>query len=71
MKEIKVDETTCIGCGACIACASSNFDFDNERGISKVISQENIESDDVQQAIAACPVGAITIEEASNENVAA
>lgn len=71
MKEIKLDENTCIGCGACIACASNNFDFDNERGISKVISQENAESEEVAQAAAACPVAAITIEEATEEAIAA
>ena len=71
MKEIKVDENTCIGCGACIACAQNNFDFDNERGISVVISNENVDSEEVSADIDSCPVGAITIEEnasSTNEN---
>lgn len=70
MKKIKVDETTCIGCGACIACAQSNFDFDNERGISKVISNENAESEEVQAAIDSCPVAAISIEEVEVQEAA-
>lgn len=62
MKKIVVDEK-CIGCGACIAIDPSHFDFDNELGTSKVISQENIEEESVKEAIDACPVGAISIME--------
>lgn len=56
---IKVDETKCIGCGACIAIDSEHFDFD-ENGLSKVISQDmSTFSTDV---IDSCPVGAISVE---------
>lgn len=62
---IKVDETKCIGCGACVAIDSEHFDFD-ENGLSKVISQDmtNFSAD----VIDSCPVGAISIENAE-ENI--
>lgn len=62
---IKVDESKCIGCGACVAIDSEHFDFD-ENGLSKVISQDmtNFSAD----VIDSCPVGAISIENAE-ENI--
>ena len=60
---IKVNENTCIGCGACIAIAPENFDF-NDNGLSQVISQEIIEN--THEAANACPVNAITITEENN-----
>ena len=57
---IKVDETKCIGCGACVAIAPENFDF-NDAGLSKVVG-ENV-TDSTNEAVASCPVGAITVEE--------
>ncbi|MBR4693477.1 MAG: ferredoxin [Bacilli bacterium] len=53
---VKVDETKCIGCGACVSIAPENFDF-NEAGLSQVIKDETNET--VKEAIDACPVGAI------------
>ncbi len=60
---IKVDETKCIGCGACVAIDSEHFDFD-ENGLSKVISQDmtNFSADVVDS----CPVGAISVENTEN-----
>lgn len=60
---IKVDETKCIGCGACVAIDSEHFDFD-ENGLSKVISQDmtNFSAD----VIDSCPVGAISVENTEN-----
>lgn len=57
---IKVDENTCIGCGACMAIAGDNFDF-NDAGLSTVISQEV--TDSTREAAGACPVSAISITE--------
>ena len=37
MKKVCVDESKCIGCGACVAIAPENFDF-NEEGYSIVIN---------------------------------
>lgn len=57
---IKVDENTCIGCGACVAIDSEHFDF-NEAGLSVATAQDV--TDSVKEAADACPVGAITYEE--------
>lgn len=56
---IKVNENTCIGCGACMAIAPENFDF-SDAGLSTVISQEV--TDATHEAAGSCPVGAISIE---------
>jgi len=60
---IKVDESICIGCGACVAIAPDNFEFD-ENGLSKVTKDEV--NDSVKEAEASCPVGAIKVEESEN-----
>lgn len=62
MKKIIVDDEKCIGCGACVAIDSVHFDF-NEDGLSEAISQENLESENLQNAISSCPVNAIKIAE--------
>lgn len=59
MKKINVDESTCIGCGACAAQYPENFDLDSSTGLSKVISSENA-SEDMAEL---CPIGAIHVEE--------
>jgi ferredoxin len=59
MKKIAVNQGSCIGCGACVAIDSEHFGFSDE-GLSEVISQENTESAEVQNAIESCPTGAIS-----------
>ena len=59
MKKLNVNTDACIGCGACVAVDSVHFDF-NEDGLSEVISNENITTEEVQNAIAACPTNAIS-----------
>ena len=56
--ELKVDETKCIGCGACVSTYQDNFDFDGETGLSTVKSNENV----TPEMADVCPVGAITVE---------
>ncbi len=56
---IKVDENTCIGCGACTYVDADTFTM-SDKGVSTVISQEVTEK--AEEACAACPVGAISIE---------
>ena len=58
MKKLYVNEDACIGCGACVSIDSEHFDF-NDEGLSNVISNENIESEDVVNAIESCPTNAI------------
>jgi len=59
-KVLKIDPK-CVGCGHCIRFASSNFKMNFQNHKAEVISQENLESDGVQQAINRCPVSAISI----------
>ena len=62
--KVKVDENTCIGCGSCVSICPDVFDF-NDDGISKVkvdkIDDKN--KSEVEDAIASCPVGAISKED--------
>ena len=57
---VKVDETKCIGCGACVSIAPENFDF-NDSGLS-VVKKDEV-TDSVKEAKDACPVGAIEVNE--------
>lgn len=68
LKNIIVDENACIGCGACISIDPEHFTFSDE-GLSEVISNENLETEDLQNAIESCPTNAIcTNDNANNEN---
>lgn len=67
MKKLNVNEDACIGCGACVAIDSNHFDF-NENGLSEVINNENIETEEVKNAIASCPTNAISYVECACEN---
>lgn len=62
--KLSVDQEKCIGCGACVAISPENFDF-NEDGLSFVKSEEITEK--TISAKEACPVYAITTEEAQGE----
>ncbi len=63
MKKLVVNQSLCIGCGACIGIDDEHFDFDNDTSLSKVISNENLESNNLRNAIDSCPVNAISIED--------
>lgn len=58
MSSVKVNEEKCIGCGACVAIAPENFDF-NDEGLS-IVKGEDITEETVS-AMEACPVCAIDI----------
>ena len=59
MKKLNVNKEACIGCGACVAIDSEHFDFGDD-GLSSVISNENTESADCQNAMSSCPTNAIS-----------
>lgn len=65
MKKIVLNEEGCIGCGACIGIDSEHFEF-NDDGFSSVKSQENLESPALSDAIDACPVAVISLEDTSD-----
>lgn len=58
--KVKVNEDSCIGCGACAAICDEVFEM-NDEGLSEVVvdtvQEENEES--VKEAIESCPTGAI------------
>ena len=60
MKKIKVNTEGCIGCGMCYNSDPEHFG-PNEEGYSTVISEENIDVELVQNLVASCPVGVISL----------
>ncbi|MCD5375021.1 ferredoxin [Candidatus Gracilibacteria bacterium] len=50
---------TCIGCSACVAIAGEVFEL-NDEGLSEVVLKDNYDNLDVDDAIMACPVDAIS-----------
>lgn len=65
MKELFVNKDACIGCGACVAIDPEHFDFSDE-GLSNVINNDNIETEDAQNAISSCPTNAISYIDKNN-----
>lgn len=68
MEKINVVKERCIGCGACVAIDSEHFTFD-DNGKSECINNDNLESENLINAMESCPTSAIekiTIED--NEN---
>lgn len=63
MEKVIIENTKCIGCGACVAIAPETFDFDDD-GLSKVIN--DTVTDDARSACESCPVEAISIAQADN-----
>lgn len=64
MKKIEINN--CIGCGMCIGKDPEHFEF-NSDGLSTVKSNENLDSENLKEAIAGCPVNAISITEDTEE----
>lgn len=62
MKQINVIKENCIGCGACVAIDPEHFEF-NDEGKSSVISNEDLESANLTNAIESCPTSAIELQE--------
>ena len=56
---IKVDQNTCIGCGACVSLCPKAFKL-NEQGKSEPIDQS--ETDCAKKAAESCPVQAISVD---------
>lgn len=59
MEKVVLDESKCIGCGACVGIADKNFTFGESS--SKLIDDSVTE--EAKNAASCCPTGAITIEE--------
>lgn len=61
LKKITVDQSLCLGCYSCVGIDPEHFEF--EDGLSKVISNENLNSTELLNAIDSCPTDAIKITE--------
>ena len=57
MKKPNVDKDMCIGCGLCVGAHGDIFAFDDE-GKAEVIAEG--EDADIEDAVASCPVQAIS-----------
>ena len=62
MEKLNVLKDICIGCGACVAIDEDHFTFDDD-GKSDIMSQENLDTEELKNAIESCPVSAISITE--------
>jgi ferredoxin len=60
--------STCIGCSACTAISGTVFELD-ENGLSCVKNLPSYDGLDVDDSIAACPVNAISWQEATSDGV--
>ena len=65
MKKLEVNQDSCIGCGACVATDPEHFDF-NDEGLSNAISNDNLDSPELNNAMESCPTNAIDIKEEEN-----
>ena len=61
-KKAKVDPAICIGCGTCVALCGASFKMGDD-GKSVAIDPAGNSEQEVQGAIDACPVKAISWEE--------
>ncbi len=70
MDILDIEKNKCIGCGACISIDEAHFDWDDD-GLSKVISNENLQTEELTNAIESCPTAAIRLAKTSTvfENI--
>ena len=66
MKKLYVNKEACIGCGVCVATDPEHFDFGDD-GFSEVISQDNIDTENVKIAMSSCPTNAINYAEGAED----
>ena len=59
-KRVVVDQETCIGCGTCAGLCPDIFELDETLGKSQVIRPEGGDNACIEEAIASCPVQAIS-----------
>jgi len=62
MANVTVNQDTCIACGACYASCPGVF-VAGDDGKSQVKDPNGASLDEIKAAAAACPVGAIIVEE--------
>ena len=68
MKKIVINTNQCLCCGSCVGNDNEHFDF-NDAGFPEVISNENLDSNALNNAICSCPTEAISIVEEENATI--
>ena len=58
---LSIDSEKCIGCGVCSSMLESVFEMDDNEGLARVKNADGASSEQIQEAIEACPVEAILI----------
>ncbi len=67
MKKVKVDESLCMRCGACMSIASEIFGYgDDGQSVPKVDTVDD-DNKDAVNAMEGCPTGAITLEDVNEK----
>ena len=62
MKEVKIDQDECLGCGACVELCPDIFAMNTDDNKAYVTTPEGGNQDCIEEAIASCPAGCITNE---------
>lgn len=62
-KKIVLDQNKCIGCNTCPLIDPNTFEMDTTTYKAKVKAQPEEITEEIQNAISSCPVGAISITE--------
>ena len=58
---LNIDENKCIGCGVCSSMLDSVFEMNDDKGIATVKDANGAGAAEIQEAIEACPVEAISL----------
>ncbi|MDD5456582.1 MAG: ferredoxin [Candidatus Margulisbacteria bacterium] len=58
---LRIDEEKCIGCGVCCSMLETVFEMNDDKGIAIVKDPNGASKEQIQEAIDACPVEAISI----------
>lgn len=65
----EIDETTCIGCGACEEICPEVFKYNPSLGFALVMNPEGADIAKIKEACEACPVHCITCLRAGQKDV--
>lgn len=63
MKQVRIDQDECIGCGACVELCPDIFAFDDDENKAYVTVPEGGNQACIEEAVASCPVNCISNEE--------
>jgi len=72
--KVSIDTNKCIGCGACVSTASEVFELQDIEGETKAQVKDGADLEKNKQVVLnardGCPVGAISVEEESEQESA-